>query len=102
MTASTPTFYTPPSASLYAIPDPVFSGTFSSLQRLARRVLHAYPDRLKGIAMILLDDDIEAGITELKRSVEIGLCGAMIPVYPEATRPTTGPSTSLSGPPPTR
>ena len=41
-----------------------------------------YPDRLKGIAMILLDDDIEAGIAELERTAKIGLAGAMISVYP--------------------
>ena len=41
-----------------------------------------YPDRLKGVAMILLDDDIEAGITELRRARDLGLTGALIPAYP--------------------
>ena len=45
---------------------------------------NAYPDRLKGIAEVLLDDDIEAGISELRRSADIGLAGAMISSYPRA------------------
>ena len=43
-----------------------------------------YPDRLKGIAMILLDDRIEEGISELKRTARTGMVGAMIAVYPRA------------------
>jgi predicted TIM-barrel fold metal-dependent hydrolase len=41
-----------------------------------------YPNQLKGIAMILLEDDIPAGIAELERSAEMGLVGASISVYP--------------------
>ncbi len=41
-----------------------------------------YPDRLKGIAMVLLDDDIEAGIAELQRAATLGLSGAMISSFP--------------------
>mgnify|MGYP001969824153 CR=1 FL=1 len=40
------------------------------------------PNRLKGIGMIVIDDDVESGINELKRCAEIGLCGAMISVSP--------------------
>jgi predicted TIM-barrel fold metal-dependent hydrolase len=39
------------------------------------------PARLKGIAMINLDD-IEAGIKELERAARLGLVGAMITEYP--------------------
>ena len=39
------------------------------------------PDRLKGIAMINLDD-VEDGIRELERAARLGLAGAMITEYP--------------------
>ncbi len=39
-------------------------------------------DRLKGVAMLVLDDDIEAGIAELYRVAKNGLGGAMISVFP--------------------
>jgi len=42
----------------------------------------ANPDRLKGIAMILIDDDINGGIRELQRVAKKGLGGAMISVFP--------------------
>ena len=41
-----------------------------------------YPERLKGSAMILIDDDVEQAVNELKRVSEIGLSSAMIPSYP--------------------
>ncbi len=44
------------------------------------------PERLKGLAMISLDD-VQAGIRELERTAKLGLCGAMISEYPpEAMR----------------
>ena len=42
--------------------------------------------RLKGIAMINLDD-VETGIKELERCAKMGLVGAMIAVYPLPDRP---------------
>jgi predicted TIM-barrel fold metal-dependent hydrolase len=39
------------------------------------------PNRLKGIAMINLDD-IQEGIRELERAARLGLSGALIPEYP--------------------
>src|SRR5882672_1416792 len=39
------------------------------------------PARLKGIAMINLDD-VQEGIRELERAARLGLCGAMITEYP--------------------
>jgi predicted TIM-barrel fold metal-dependent hydrolase len=64
-------------------------------QELLRAIFVAYNDwlsefcktharRLKGVAMILLDDDVEAGIDELMRARLLGLSGAMISVYPSA------------------
>ena len=41
----------------------------------------SYPDRLKGIAMVNVDD-IEGAILELERSRKAGLVGAMVTVYP--------------------
>ena len=59
------------------------------------------PARLKGIAMINLDD-IQDGMRELDRAARLGLAGAMITEYPHEHGATTSPSTSRSGPPPLR
>ena len=56
-------------------------GDLSRLQRLAGRVLRRGPARLKGIAMINLDD-VQDGIRELERAARLGLAGAMITEYP--------------------
>ena len=45
-----------------------------------------FPDRLKGIAMINIDD-IEPGLQEMERCANLGLAGVMIPVYPRPERP---------------
>ena len=45
----------------------------------------AYPDRLKGIAMVNVDD-VQGGIKELERTRKLGLPGAMISVYPSPGR----------------
>ena len=41
----------------------------------------AFPDRLKGIAMINIDE-VAPGVKELERCAKMGLVGGMIPVYP--------------------
>jgi predicted TIM-barrel fold metal-dependent hydrolase len=46
----------------------------------------AYPDRLKGIGMINVDD-VEEGCAELERCAGLGLVGAFIPVAPLAEYP---------------
>ncbi|ETW93490.1 MAG: hypothetical protein ETSY1_38975 [Candidatus Entotheonella factor] len=43
------------------------------------------PQRLKGLAMISLDD-IQSGIREMERAAKKGLCGAMISEYPAEAR----------------
>ncbi|MBM3924640.1 MAG: amidohydrolase [SAR202 cluster bacterium] len=59
----------------------------------ARQVFHAYndwvadfcrqlPHRLRGVAMLIIDDDIEAGITDLRQAAAQHFAGAMISVYP--------------------
>ncbi len=45
-----------------------------------------YPDRLKGIGMINVDD-VEDGCQELERCAKLGLAGVFIPVSPLADRP---------------
>ena len=40
-----------------------------------------FPSRLKGIGMLNVDD-VQVGVNELERCVELGLAGAMISVYP--------------------
>ena len=44
------------------------------------------PNRLRGVAMILLDD-IEESVKELERCHRMGLAAAQIPTYPEPHRP---------------
>ena len=61
-------------------------------QKLARAIMNAYtdwlsefckpyPDRLKGIPLILLDD-VNAGVEDLRRAAELGLAGALICTFP--------------------
>jgi predicted TIM-barrel fold metal-dependent hydrolase len=47
---------------------------------------NACPDRLKGVALINLDD-VQEGVTELQRARKIGLVGALITAYPRIDRP---------------
>ena len=49
-----------------------------------------YPDRLKGIGMINVDD-VDIGCRELERCAKLGLVGAFIPVAPLADRPYRDP-----------
>jgi len=50
-----------------------------------------YPERLKGIAMLNVDD-IEEGCRELERAKKLGLVGAFIPVSPLADKPYRDPA----------
>ncbi|HEY3911742.1 MAG TPA: amidohydrolase family protein [Stellaceae bacterium] len=49
-----------------------------------------YPERLKGIAMLNVDD-VEAGCRELERAKKLGLVGAFIPVSPLPDKPYRDP-----------
>ena len=51
---------------------------------------NAVPKRLKGIAMINVDD-VQEGVKELERCAKMGLAGAMITVYPPEERPYNKP-----------
>ena len=50
----------------------------------------AFPRRLKGIAMVNVDD-VQEGVKELERCANMGLTGAMITVYPPEERPYESP-----------
>jgi predicted TIM-barrel fold metal-dependent hydrolase len=50
-----------------------------------------YPERLKGIAMLNVDD-VDVACGELERAKELGLVGAFIPVTPLPERPYRHPS----------
>lgn len=51
---------------------------------------NAYPERLKGVALINLDD-VQEGVTELQRARKIGLVGALMTAYPWIDRPFSSP-----------
>lgn len=46
----------------------------------------AAPDRLKGVAMLNVDK-VEDAVAEMRRTHQLGMAGAMIPVSPGPTRP---------------
>src|SRR4030095_1051347 len=53
-----------------------------------------FPDRLKGIAMLNVDE-VEEASQELERCARLGLVGAFIPVSPLADRPYRHPIDEL-------
>ena len=52
--------------------------------------IRPYPDRLKGICMINLDD-IQVGIREMERCAKLGFAGALIPVVPAESKVYSSP-----------
>ena len=77
--------------------DPLLmSATFRAYNDWLAEFCRTDPARLKGIAMINLDD-VEDGIRELERAARLGLSGASIH---SKTGATTNPNTSRSGPRP--
>ena len=71
---------------LYAVPDTeLLNSVLVTYNDWLAEFCGAYPRRLKGIAMINLDD-VEWGVKELKRCHGIGLVGGMVPVYPPQGR----------------
>ncbi|HEV8441058.1 MAG TPA: amidohydrolase family protein [Methylomirabilota bacterium] len=60
---------------------PLMSAIFRAYNDWLAEFCRTDPARLKGIAMINLDD-VEDGIKELERAAELGLAGAMITEYP--------------------
>ena len=66
----------------FRLADPaLMSAIFRTYNDWLAEFCHTDPVRLKGIAMINLDD-VRDGIRELERVARLGLCGAMITEYP--------------------
>src|SRR5437764_14666805 len=51
---------------------------------------HQHPDRLKGIAMLNVDDP-DAAASELERDAKLGIVGPFIPVAPQPDKPYSSP-----------
>ena len=71
---------------LYSVPDSeLLTSIFSTYNDWVAEFCRAIPDRLKGIAMLNIDD-VSAGVKELERCAKLGFSGAMITVYPPDER----------------
>ncbi len=67
---------------LFKVPDSeLLSAIFRAYNDWLAEFCSSYPGRLKGIAMVNVDD-VQDGIKELERAREMGLAGSMISVYP--------------------
>jgi predicted TIM-barrel fold metal-dependent hydrolase len=64
---------------------PLMSAIFRAYNDWLAEFCRTDPARLKGIAMINLDD-VREGVAELERAARLGLCGAMITEYPAEDR----------------
>ena len=68
---------------LYSVPDgELLNVLFAAYNDWLAEFCQAAPDRLKGIAMLNVDD-VGVGVAELERCAKLGLIGAMSTVYPE-------------------
>jgi len=75
--------YSSVATNMYAVSDSTYlRAVFSAYNDWLTDFCAYSPSRLKGIAHILTDDNMEAGLAELRRAAKLGLCGAMIPIYP--------------------
>ena len=71
---------------LYSVPDSeLLTVIFAHYNDWLAKFCGAFPKRLKGIAMINIDD-VQSGIREMERTAKMGLIGAMITVYPTEDR----------------
>ncbi len=76
---------------LYSVPDSeLLTSIFSTYNDWVGEFCKAIPDRLKGIAMLNIDDVTE-GVRELERCAKLGFSGAMITVYPPEERSYNNP-----------
>ena len=70
----------------YSIPDSeLLTVIFKHYNDWVAKFCGAFPKRLKGIAMVNIDD-VQSGIREMERCAKMGLVGAMITVYPNEDR----------------
>ena len=71
---------------LYSLPDgQLLNSLFRTYNDWVGEFCNAIPKRLKGIAMLNLDD-VGEGVRELERCAKMGFAGAMITVYPAEDR----------------
>ena len=68
----------------------LLSATFRAYNDWLAEFCKPFPNRLKGIAMVNIDD-VQDGISELERSAKMGLAGAMITIYPPEEKPYSSP-----------
>ena len=67
---------------LYTVDDgDLLSSIFRAYNEWLAEFCQQFPDRLKGIAMLNLDD-VQVGVKELERCAKMGLVGAVITIYP--------------------
>ena len=72
---------------LYSVPDSdLLTAVFRAYNDWVSEFCTPYPDRLKGIAMLNVDD-VASAASELRRCAKMGLAGAMITVAPTEERP---------------
>ena len=72
---------------LYSVPDSaLMTEIFRTYNDWLGEFCNAIPSRLKGIAMINVDD-VGQGVKEIERCHKMGLAGAMITAYPPEERP---------------
>jgi predicted TIM-barrel fold metal-dependent hydrolase len=69
---------------------PLLSACFRSYNDWVAEFCNAYPARLKGVALINLDD-VQEGVQELQRARKNGLVGVLITAYPRIDRPYSSP-----------
>ena len=76
---------------LYSVPDSeLLTSIFSTYNDWVAEFCSAIPKRLKGIAMLNIDD-VQEGVRELERCAKLGFIGAMITVYPPEDRSYNNP-----------
>ena len=63
----------------------LLSAIFSTYNDWLAEFCQEYPDRLKGIGMVNVDD-VQAGVKEMERCAKMGFVGAMITAYPPENR----------------
>ncbi len=72
---------------LYRLPDSeLMNILFRAYNEWIAEFCGGYPDRLKGVGMLNVDD-VNIALAELERCAKMGLVGAMIPVEPPGGRP---------------
>ncbi len=82
-----------PSSSMHIFrhPDLDFQwACFRAYNRWLSEFCASHPDKLKGLALISLQD-IETAVAELGKAKKLGLAGAVIALYPDKDKPYSGP-----------